>query len=46
MINIIKMIFITNTCITKPSYPRLFSTPDESKQADQAYAHPILGYST
>jgi hypothetical protein len=46
MINIIKMIFITNTYLTKPSYPGLFPTPDESKQADQAYARPILGYST
>jgi hypothetical protein len=46
MINIIQMIFITNTYLTKPSYPRLFPTPNESKQADQAYARPILGYST
>jgi hypothetical protein len=46
MINIIKMIFITNACLTKPSYLGLFPTPDESKQANQAYTHPILGYST
>jgi hypothetical protein len=40
------MIFITNTCLTKPSYLGLFPTPDESKQADQAYTRPIQGYST